>query len=223
MTYRWLRLKPRRTCENDEKSTKMRMAADLLAGPGTLAAVDAAVLSLNRLLAGEGRVRATDTPQSANAEPSVNGLWLRRFSSLAGPGARSLSRRKSWYGGADAGPGDRPAAACLWGSVASNRNGIESPHPTHPVSWANRAVLLADIVESVRLIEQDEVRVISRWLALVTDVDVTPGRNLIASMSTEVIVKDTSIRDVVPGEPLTYRESVRRALAERKASGACPD
>ena len=55
----------------------------------------------------------------------------------------------------------------------------------------------------------------SRWLALVTDVDVTTGRNLIDSMSTEVVVKDTSIRDVVPGEPLTYTESVRRALADR--------
>ena len=55
----------------------------------------------------------------------------------------------------------------------------------------------------------------SRWLALVTDVDVTTGRNLIDSMSTEVVVRDTSIRDVVPGEPLTYAESVRRALAER--------
>jgi len=59
----------------------------------------------------------------------------------------------------------------------------------------------------------------SRWLALVTDVDVTTGRNLIDSMSTEVVVKDTSIRDVVPGELLSYRESVRRALAERAASG----
>jgi hypothetical protein len=59
----------------------------------------------------------------------------------------------------------------------------------------------------------------SRWLALVTDVDVTTGRNLIDSMSTEVVVTDTSIRDVVPGEPLTYGESVRRALAERAASG----
>ncbi|CUR58372.1 DTDP-glucose-46-dehydratase [metagenome] len=59
----------------------------------------------------------------------------------------------------------------------------------------------------------------SRWLALVTDVDVTTGRNLIDSMSTEVVVRDTSIRDVVPGEPLSYRESVRRALAEREASG----
>lgn len=58
----------------------------------------------------------------------------------------------------------------------------------------------------------------SRWLALVTDVDVTTGRNLIDSMSNEVVVRDTSIRDVVPGEPLTYRESVRRALAERAGS-----
>ncbi len=59
----------------------------------------------------------------------------------------------------------------------------------------------------------------SRWLALVTDVDVTTGRNLIDSMSTEVVVRDTSIRDVVPGESQTYEEAVRRALAERAASG----
>jgi uncharacterized protein YbjT (DUF2867 family) len=61
-------------------------------------------------------------------------------------------------------------------------------------------------------------RLSSYWLSLVTDVDVTTGRNLIDSMSTEVVVRDTSIRDVVPGEPLSYRESVRRALAERTAS-----
>ena len=58
----------------------------------------------------------------------------------------------------------------------------------------------------------------SRWLALVTDVDVTTGRNLIDSMSTEVVVRDTSIREVVPGEPQTYEESVRRALEERAAA-----
>ena len=61
-------------------------------------------------------------------------------------------------------------------------------------------------------------RLSSYWLALVTDVDVTTGRNLIDSMSTEVVVRDTSIRDVVPGEPLSYRESVGRALAEREAA-----
>jgi uncharacterized protein YbjT (DUF2867 family) len=57
-------------------------------------------------------------------------------------------------------------------------------------------------------------RLSSYWLALVTDVDVTTGRNLIDSMGTPVVVTDTSIRDLVPGEPLTYGEAVRRALEE---------
>lgn len=57
-------------------------------------------------------------------------------------------------------------------------------------------------------------RLSSYWLALVTDVDVTTGRNLIDSMGTEVLVTDQSIREVVPGDPLPYAEAVRRALAE---------
>ena len=57
-------------------------------------------------------------------------------------------------------------------------------------------------------------RLSSYWLALVTDVDVTTGRNLIDSMGTEVVVSDHSIRDLVPGDPLPYEEAVRRALAE---------
>ena len=56
-------------------------------------------------------------------------------------------------------------------------------------------------------------RLSSYWLALVTDVDVTTGRNLIDSMGTEVIVTDHAIRDLVPGEPLTYAEAVRLAVA----------
>jgi uncharacterized protein YbjT (DUF2867 family) len=55
-------------------------------------------------------------------------------------------------------------------------------------------------------------RLSSYWLSLVTDVDVTTGRNLIESMGTEVLVTDHSIREIVPGEPLTYEEAVRRAL-----------
>ena len=58
-------------------------------------------------------------------------------------------------------------------------------------------------------------RLSSYWLALVTDVDVTTGRNLIDSMGTEVLVSEQSIRDVVPGEPIGYEEAVRRALEER--------
>jgi uncharacterized protein YbjT (DUF2867 family) len=57
-------------------------------------------------------------------------------------------------------------------------------------------------------------RLSSYWLALVTDVDVTTGRNLIDSMGTEVVVTDQSIREIVPGDPLTYAEAVRRALEE---------
>ncbi|MET0839736.1 MAG: NAD(P)H-binding protein [Marmoricola sp.] len=54
----------------------------------------------------------------------------------------------------------------------------------------------------------------SRWLALVTDVDVTTGRNLIDSMGTEVVVREQRIREIVPGEPMGYAEAVRRALAD---------
>lgn len=57
-------------------------------------------------------------------------------------------------------------------------------------------------------------RLSSYWLALVTNVDVTTGRNLIDSMGTEVVVTDHTIRGVVPGEPMSYGESVRIALDE---------
>jgi uncharacterized protein YbjT (DUF2867 family) len=56
----------------------------------------------------------------------------------------------------------------------------------------------------------------ARWIGFVTDVDSTTGRNLIDSMSTEVIVRDDSIRDVVPIEPATYMEAVRRAVEESR-------
>ena len=59
----------------------------------------------------------------------------------------------------------------------------------------------------------------SYWISLVTDVDATTGRNLIDSMGTEVIVTDHTIRDLVPGEPLTYAEAVRRALAADRSQG----
>ena len=58
-------------------------------------------------------------------------------------------------------------------------------------------------------------RLSSRWLALVTDVDVKTGHNLIDSMNNEVVVRDWSIKRIVPGEPLGFDEAVRRALAAR--------
>jgi hypothetical protein len=61
-------------------------------------------------------------------------------------------------------------------------------------------------------------RLSSYWLSLVTDVDATTGRNLIDSMGVEVLVSDHSIEDVVPGKPMTYEDSVRAALKERRES-----
>ena len=55
----------------------------------------------------------------------------------------------------------------------------------------------------------------SRWLALVTDVDVQTGRSLIDSMSNEVVVRDDAIRQVVPFEPMSYDDAVLTALGER--------
>ena len=58
-------------------------------------------------------------------------------------------------------------------------------------------------------------RLSSRWLSLVTSVDVQTGRSLIDSMSNEVVVRDDSIRELVPFEPLDYDSSVLQALGER--------
>ena len=61
-------------------------------------------------------------------------------------------------------------------------------------------------------------RLSSYWLALVTDVDVTTGRNLIDSMGIEVVVSEQRIREVVPGEPIGYAEAVRLAMREQPDS-----
>ena len=55
----------------------------------------------------------------------------------------------------------------------------------------------------------------SRWLALVTDVDVQTGRSLVDSMANEVVVRDDSIRGLVPFEPMDYDTAVLQALGER--------
>ena len=55
----------------------------------------------------------------------------------------------------------------------------------------------------------------SRWLSLVTSVDVQTGRSLVDSMSNEVVVRDASIRELVPFEPMDYDEAVLQALGER--------
>ena len=55
----------------------------------------------------------------------------------------------------------------------------------------------------------------SLWLTLVTDVDPATGRALVDSMTNEVVVRDQSIRDLVPFDPMPYDDAVRKALDER--------
>jgi len=65
-------------------------------------------------------------------------------------------------------------------------------------------------------------RLSSAWLALVTDVDLATARNLVDSMINEVVVREDSIYDVVPGRCLSFEEAVRVALADREARLAAP-
>jgi uncharacterized protein YbjT (DUF2867 family) len=58
-------------------------------------------------------------------------------------------------------------------------------------------------------------RLSSRWLSLVTDVDTDTARNLVDSMSNEVVVNEDSIRSVVPGDLMGYDEAVREAFRQR--------
>jgi uncharacterized protein YbjT (DUF2867 family) len=58
-------------------------------------------------------------------------------------------------------------------------------------------------------------RLSSCWLSLVTSVDVRTGRSLVDSMTNEVVVRDDSIRRLVPLEPMDYDSAVLAALGER--------
>jgi uncharacterized protein YbjT (DUF2867 family) len=59
----------------------------------------------------------------------------------------------------------------------------------------------------------------SLWLSLVTDVDTQTGRSLIDSMTNEVVVRDDSIRRLVPFDPMDYDAAVLQALGERAKAG----
>ena len=58
-------------------------------------------------------------------------------------------------------------------------------------------------------------RLSSHWLSFVTDVDTGTARNLVDSMSNEVVVTENAILRLVPGRPLGYDEAVREAFRQR--------
>jgi uncharacterized protein YbjT (DUF2867 family) len=55
-------------------------------------------------------------------------------------------------------------------------------------------------------------RLSAEWLAVVTDVDLHTARNLVDSMTNEVVVRDDAIRAIVPWEPVGFEEAARLAL-----------
>ena len=61
-------------------------------------------------------------------------------------------------------------------------------------------------------------RLSSHWLSFVTDVDTDTARNLVDSMSNEVVVTDHSIAEIVPGRPMGYNQAVRDAFRQRAES-----
>ena len=63
-------------------------------------------------------------------------------------------------------------------------------------------------------------RLSSYWLALVTDVDTATARNLVDSMSNEVVVTDNHMAEIVPAMPMGYDDAGREALRQRAAARA---
>jgi uncharacterized protein YbjT (DUF2867 family) len=63
-------------------------------------------------------------------------------------------------------------------------------------------------------------RLSSYWLSLVTDVDTATARNLIDSMTNEVVVANNAITEIVPGTPMGYDDAVREAFRQRDRARA---
>ncbi len=58
-------------------------------------------------------------------------------------------------------------------------------------------------------------RLSSAWLSLVTSVDKQTATALVDSMTNEVIVRDTTIEQLIPCQLMTFTEAARHALDER--------
>jgi len=63
-------------------------------------------------------------------------------------------------------------------------------------------------------------RLSSYWLSLVTDVNTAAARNLVDSMSNEVVVTDHSLDEIIPATPMSYNDAVREAFRQRAAAQA---
>lgn len=106
--------------------------------------------------------------------------------------------------------------------------GVETTYgQVYEIGGSDRLTYVEMLQQAAEVINGRRVPVVSvpvltpglsaRWIRFVTDVDTTTAANLIDSMSTEVLQTDYSIRDVVPGEPMSYADAVRAAVADQAA------
>jgi adenylate cyclase len=90
----------------------------------------------------------------------------------------------------------------------------------HHVAWAKRAVLLVDIVGSVRLIEQDEVGVITHWLDFIDHVKrrIVPSHNgrFVKSLGDGMLLDFADVRSGVSAA-LAIQQERNRANSDRAA------
>ncbi|MCU1503697.1 MAG: NADH-binding protein [Ilumatobacteraceae bacterium] len=56
----------------------------------------------------------------------------------------------------------------------------------------------------------------SRWLGLVTDVDMETARNLVGSMTNTVVVNERRLEELAGHRPMPFLDAARAALAERR-------
>jgi class 3 adenylate cyclase/TolB-like protein len=86
----------------------------------------------------------------------------------------------------------------------------------HHVAWANRAILLVDIVEFVRLAEQNEVSVIARWLSLAAKVktQILPrfDGHLVKSLGDGMLLDFEDVRSAISAA-FAIQEASRQANA----------
>lgn len=105
--------------------------------------------------------------------------------------------------------------------MAITDNASDTLHPALRFERARRAVLVADVVESVRLVEEDEEGVIARWLALSRHIEAEllpafRGR-LVKQLGDALLIEFATVEDSV-GAAFAIRDA-----SERENEGRPPE
>jgi len=108
-------------------------------------------------------------------------------------------------------------AVVSWGEASMSHLELADLGTRHHMAWAKRAILLIDIVGSVRLIDQDEVGIISHWLDFVElaqrDVLLPYNGRLIKSLGDGLLIDFDDVRSAV-----SAALAIQQARAQANAS-----